>query len=553
MASNQIKSNPEESLIEHKIVVICQKIKIQLTKSARCTIRYEYPLFGSNEFISDTFPIKPLTNDSQEIPPFWEHIVPPNLMNEGDLKTFLKNHHLSIKLFEKDTHLGTVTINLARVYDPESQKRNQQSFKEYMNIMSSDAEKVIGTMECLIVLVKESCTRCKFCSKIKKDSVIRKHIGQSTKCKNAYSEEEMNFLVNQSKKRKIQMDVTRNREKYDTKKRKQYYDSKKRSERHKNTYDSKERNIRYQREKEEDEEFEEKSTKQTQTRMEIETNVKKSKEYNSKGRDLTNKRFHCGSEMMDCLKLDRISKLKVKFLENRIEELYNQIDIQEAIDEANNLGYEGAFLARIDDVFKEFNIKVCNRWHELQLKIDIEFKAIATNMGESFSCQYERDYCPLYCWVCSKEHYCQDHKMISETHKHAIWANQRLRKQTNGIFDYGLNMIKQLSAIPVPTEIIKKMQADIVELYETFDNEICEIFKNAPLSCISYIDELPLKKQLCENWHGLQIEIDSKFYSIAKQQDESVAWKIDQCYCTNICGPCKKSDKCMDHLKCRKP
>ena len=92
-----------------------------------------------------------------------------------------------------------------------------------------------------------------------------------------------------------------------------------------------------------------------------------------------------------------------------------------------------------------------------------------------------------------------------------------------------------------------------MELYETFDNEICEIFKNTPLSCISYIDELPLKKQLCENWHGLQIEIDSKFYSIAKQQDESVAWKIDQCYCTNICGPCKKSDKCMDHLKCRKP
>ena len=201
MASSQLPKT-DEPLIEHKMVVICQEIKIHLNEPARCTIRYKYPLFGPNEFVSDTFPIKPGTNESQKIPPFWEHIVPPNVMKEGDLKIFLKKHPLSIKLFENDRHLGTVTINLGRVYDPESQKRGQQSFKEYMNILSTDAGKVIGTIECLLVLVKESCTRCKYCSKIKKNSAIRKHISQSTKCKNAYSEEEMNFLIKESKKKK---------------------------------------------------------------------------------------------------------------------------------------------------------------------------------------------------------------------------------------------------------------------------------------------------------------------------------------------------------------
>ena len=117
-------------------------------------------------------------------------------------------------------------------------------------------------------------------------------------------------------------------------------------------------------------------------------------------------------------------------------------------------------------------------------------------------------------------------------------------------------MIKQLPSLPEPIEIINKMQADILDLYETFDNERLEIFKNDPISYhdISYFNELPLRKELCENWHGLQIDIDSKFKSIAKEQDESVVWKNNQCYCSNVlCRPCKKWDKCMDHLNCQEP
>ena len=74
-------------------------------------------------------------------------------MNENDLETFLHNHPLSIQLFKENTLLGTVTINLGRVYDPESQRKTQQSFKEYMNITSTKAEGVstIGTIECLLV------------------------------------------------------------------------------------------------------------------------------------------------------------------------------------------------------------------------------------------------------------------------------------------------------------------------------------------------------------------------------------------------------------------
>ena len=119
--------------------------------------------------------------------------------------------------------------------------------------------------------------------------------------------------------------------------------------------------------------------------------------------------------------------------------------------------------------------------------------------------------------------------MISDTHKHAIWKNQRLRKQTNGILDYGLNMIKQFASIQEPIEVMKKIQADIVDLYMTFDNEICEMFKNAEISSFSYFGELQLNKELCENWHGLQMDIDSKLCSILKEQDQAVVWKNDEC------------------------
>ena len=147
MASNQVNPNLEESLYEHRIVVCFEEIKIKIDESAECKIRYKYSLFGSEEFISDPFPIEPGTNESQEIPSsaFWEHFIPPDVMNEGDLKTFLKNHPLSIKLYEKKNHLGTVTINMGKLYEPESQKRNPPAFKEFMNIMSTDSEKVIGT------------------------------------------------------------------------------------------------------------------------------------------------------------------------------------------------------------------------------------------------------------------------------------------------------------------------------------------------------------------------------------------------------------------------
>ena len=94
-----------------------------------------------------------------------------------------------------------------------------------------------------------------------------------------------------------------------------------------------------------------------------------------------------------------------------------------------------------------------------------------------------------------------------------------------------------------------------MDLYKTFDNEICEMFKTAPISRISYFDGLPLSKDLCQNWHGLQMEINTKFINITKEQDEAVVWKIDQCCClyTIFCKPCKKWGKCMDHLKCQEP
>ena len=79
------------------------------------------------------------------------------------------------------------------------------------------------------------------------------------------------------------------------------------------------------------------------------------------------------------------------------------------------------------------------------------------------------------------------------------------------------------------------------------------MFKNAEISRFSYFRELQLNKELCENWHGLQMDIDSKLCSIAKEQDQAVVWKNDECCCRPLCKPCKKWDKCIDHLKCQEP
>lgn len=372
MANNQVKLNSDESLFEHTIVVSLEHIKLQINEPALCTVRYKYSLFGSDEFISGTFPIKSGTNESQEIPPsgFWEHIIPPQAMNEGDLKTFLKKHPLSIKLFNENTHLGTVTIDLGRVYDPESQLRTQKSFKEYMNIMSTNAEKVsiIGTMECLLVLVKESCTRCKCCSQIFKYSAIRKHISHSKKCKNTYSDEEMNVLISQSKKRKKEIELKRQR--YN-------YDKDKRSEKHKKTYDPEKRKESYDPEKKAQKLRKEEEDNEKRRRAEHQALVNKGYEQDARG--LNQKKRDAAlicPRCKDCENMwdsdSMVVKEKLMNMKKEIEDLYEKFEI-----EIDDVVEKGKCLDDHQPLYNKLYLKSWSYYYSYHWKVTAEGKLIA--------------------------------------------------------------------------------------------------------------------------------------------------------------------------------
>ena len=89
------------------------------------------------------------------------------------------------------------------------------------------------------------------------------------------------------------------------------YEPKKRAEQHKNTYDSKKRQERYQVEKVENEEAEKEASCRNSKEMAVSSEVKRSKEYNSEAKNLANRRFKVGLEMMQGFNLDEHSNLKL--------------------------------------------------------------------------------------------------------------------------------------------------------------------------------------------------------------------------------------------------
>lgn len=211
-----------ESLIEHKCVVIVESISLENNQPVFCTVRHKYLLFGDAEFVSPTFSLETGSKGDEENGlDIWEHIIAPQKMSESEVKNHLKSHPLEISLYEKDDHLGTAEINLGEVYDPKSQKKTQKSFKQNVEIKSTDGN-AMGEMGFFFVLVTEEFMRCKskVCkTKIMKTSSALKHISHSKECKKEYSEIEMQSFRNQAKKRKSEKEIERQREKYDATKR----------------------------------------------------------------------------------------------------------------------------------------------------------------------------------------------------------------------------------------------------------------------------------------------------------------------------------------------
>ena len=529
-------SSNVESLVEHKFVVSFDHIKMKIGKAADCNIKYSYSIFGTKEFISPEFSIAPGNDEFQEIDAYWEHIIKPEEMNGGQLKKFLDDNPIEIKVFEQNAHLGTVAVNLSKLYEPNSTMVYQDSIKENLNIIS-EKNHPIGSLDCLFILLRENCVRCKVCNKINKESSIRKHIGQKKECKRGYSEEDMKTLISQSKKRKNEVEVSRQNRKYDPKKR---------AEKHKNTYDKKKRSAVYEKEKIKMKASKEESWRKDLKKSLIEEEVKKAKEYNSDARDQSNKRFQCGLDIMKRLKIEAQSHQKVKDLKDQIESLAQFLEIEDILKELNDVPTEGAFAKIIGEKFEEFNIKVCNQWHDLQLKIDLEFKEVAKKKGISFTCQNEMDYCPLSCRVntCHRSRYCQDHEKISDSYRKALVFNRYWEKETKKLYYKGFEIIQKLTSLKAPPEPLKKLLNNIEILQERFNVEIHGLFAdNKQMET----DDPPLQKELCEEWHGMMKMIDIAFRDIASQHQKLYECPYNWIYCTFSCNRCNNSHYCQDH------
>ena len=238
----------DETVQDHKFVISLEEIKLHSTKQIQCTIRYNYKLFSDTEVCTSIFTINAQEDLPQKIPPsgFNEYQIHSRI-KESEIKDFLKNNPLVIRLFDENTEIGNFSVNLMRLYDKSSDKTKQQSFKEdipiqeqnYSNNENVGEPKIVGKMDCLFVLVKTECIPCKSCNKIFKVSGIQKHLSQRQDCKEGYNDEDIKALKENALKTRKKKQAAREL---------QNYDPFKRAEKHQNHYHPIERNLQSEKE-----------------------------------------------------------------------------------------------------------------------------------------------------------------------------------------------------------------------------------------------------------------------------------------------------------------
>ena len=249
----------DQSLVQHKCVVTFNKIKMDIARPIQCIFKYKFELFSEKEVRTPAMFNVKHGKELQKIPYTCRTntFIIPSKLKEASIQRCFENQLLDIKVFDLDLQIGNCKVNLNKIYNKESQNPRNRSFLEKLPIISeeaTDTKSTIGAIEFLFVLIPEECIKCKHCEKIFKVSGILQHLAKIQKCKDSYSDEEMDVLKKNALKRykkiKNQTAAERDFENYDPKKRaerhKRTYDSKKRAERYKRTYDKVKRKKQYE-------------------------------------------------------------------------------------------------------------------------------------------------------------------------------------------------------------------------------------------------------------------------------------------------------------------
>ena len=400
--------NLDNPLFEHIFVVSLQKIKIDLdNKSTECRIKYKYSLLSNEEVSTSVFVIDG-NNEFQDIPQsgFNEYILSSKI-TDSDIKEFLGNNLIELNVFDQELKIGSGSVNLTEIYSDSAQKWKQKSFLKEVSLLASKytpIEKVLGSIECLFVLVPHECIQCK-CEKIYRMSGIQKHINQSA-CKSQYSIEEIESLKHHAKA------IRKKKQKF---REFRSYDPVKRTEKHKKTYNAKKQRQCYDmskletnKEAEEDskeeailkEEEARKETMALNSAIEKESKVRKINKYLL---DQTNSYFENGCKKLKNRDLSKEVLEQLKKLENVIFDLHKKFELEiDALNEkARKKASNTKMVKDVNDVYIELchgfsgvsNLgRLCLEWHELQLDNDHALKSIAIIVKTRY--------------VCSEEHFC---------------------------------------------------------------------------------------------------------------------------------------------------
>ena len=244
----ELSKEEEEPLLEHEFSVGLDNIELSLNRTVQCIIKYQYKNFAKKELSTVmAFSVDP--NDSRKISLNNENefIVKPH-KKESEMKDHLKNNPLIIRVYDEEIEIGTVTVNLMKLYEEKSFKCKGtiQSFTEKFQILknwnmgTSQNGETIGMIECFFALVTKECTTCKSCNVSFAKSSIFKHLNRKKSCKADHSANDMLALTNLSKDVQKRKRNERDKANYDperrAKKHKAAYDPKKQPLKHKESY-----------------------------------------------------------------------------------------------------------------------------------------------------------------------------------------------------------------------------------------------------------------------------------------------------------------------------
>ena len=290
----------------------------------------------------------------------------------------------------------------------------------------------------------------------------------------------------------------------------------------------------------------------------------KARSANRDSKRQTEKRFYYGYNSIYLPECDEHTQAKLSDLESQIEELFNLIENETS--EVTKVAKEfvendDIVPTDINDLYDDHNLRQCNKWHALQLKIDVEFQEIAQSVQKSFSCKEDWNYCKISCGRCHEDQLCLDHKRMQDkkivkTLEVALERNDHLKRSTLLRFKTGLAKAKNLKLTEEQSLKVKDMETKIEknhamfvsQIHNTFDRDDPEIEEMGMFK----LDKMPIRKELCDNWHHLQEDIKSNFDIIAKYFEESLVWPafLENRNCNVFCQICEILYKCQENHSC---